>query len=219
MSAPPRRRTAGLLALAALVMAVAQVAGARSGGDPGTVRALHESAAATSLAGFLVVFAASLGYLRTRREELDVLGAAAAEVSAVLAGLSVVLGAIWSRAAGGAWWTWTPVLTTATVAFLLLGGCLVLRAFVEDGQRAARWSAAVGVLGFLNVPVVFLTIRAWRHAAAAPDGPPGPWGWTAATFAALLVLLTIVRYRIGAIGHAGRAAAADRALDGGTVRV
>ena len=53
------------------------------------------------------------------------------------------------------------VLSTA-VLFLVFVGYLALRSFVEDSDRRAQWSAAVGLLGALNVPIVYMSVKWWR---------------------------------------------------------
>jgi heme exporter protein C len=45
---------------------------------------------------------------------------------------------------------------------LIYVGYLALRSFTEDEDRRARWSAAVGILGFLNVPIVYFSVKWWR---------------------------------------------------------
>jgi heme exporter protein C len=45
---------------------------------------------------------------------------------------------------------------------LIYVGYLALRAFTDDPERGARWAAAVGILGFINVPIVYMSVRWWR---------------------------------------------------------
>jgi hypothetical protein len=77
-------------------------------------------------------------------------------------GMTLALGSIWGRPTWGIWWTWDPRLTTTAILLLIYVGYLALRAFTEDEDRRARWSAAVGILGFLNVPIVYMSVRWWR---------------------------------------------------------
>jgi heme exporter protein C len=123
---------------------------------------VHVPAAWNAFIAFFVVAAASLLYLWKGREKQDLLAASAAEVGVVLTGLTLVLGSIWGRPTWGVWWTWDPRLTSTAVLFLIFVGYLSLRAFVDDADRRAQWSAAVGLLGALNVPVVYMSVRWWR---------------------------------------------------------
>ena len=53
-------------------------------------------------------------------------------------------------------------LTSTLVLFLVFVGYLALRAFIDEPQRRGQWSAAVGVLGSINVPIVWMSVRWWR---------------------------------------------------------
>jgi heme exporter protein C len=123
---------------------------------------VHVPAAWNAFIAFFVVFVSSALYLWKGEERHDLLAASAAEVGAVLTGLTLALGSIWGRPTWGVWWTWDARLTSTAVLFLMFVGYLALRAFVDDAEQRARWSAAVGILGALNVPIVYMSVRWWR---------------------------------------------------------
>jgi hypothetical protein len=97
-----------------------------------------------------------------RQENDDLIAASAAEVGATFNGLTLMLGMIWGRPAWGVWWVWDARLTSTLVLFLIFLGYLALRAFVDDPEQKARWSAAVGAIGALNVPIVYMSVKWWR---------------------------------------------------------
>ena len=132
---------------------------------------VHVPAAWSAFACFFVVFLASVHYLWRRRERSDLLAASAAEVGTVFTALTIVLGSIWGRPTWGVWWTWDARLTSTAVLLVIFAGYLALRAFAEDPDRRARWSAAVGVLGALNVPVVYMSVRWWRTLHQVQSSP------------------------------------------------
>jgi len=123
---------------------------------------VHVSAAWNMMIAFFVVAIASLWYLWKGQERHDLLAAAAAEVGAVLTALTLALGSIWARPTWGIWWTWDARLTSMSVLLMVFVGYLSLRAFVEDTERRAQWSAVVGILGALNVPIVYMSVKWWR---------------------------------------------------------
>ena len=115
-----------------------------------------------ALISFLVVFVASIVYLFRRSPAADRVCAAAAEVGVLLAGLALVTGMIWARRSWGVWWTWDPRLTTTLVMWFIYAGYLVLRGLDLPPQRKRMICAVVGVVAFLDVPLVFLSARLWR---------------------------------------------------------
>ncbi|MFN8573839.1 MAG: cytochrome c biogenesis protein CcsA [Gemmatimonadaceae bacterium] len=123
---------------------------------------VHVAAAWNMMIAFFIVAISSLLYLWKGQEKHDLLAAAAAEVGAVLTALTLALGSIWARPTWGIWWTWDARLTSTAVLLLIFVGYLALRSFVEDVERRAQWSAAVGILGALNVPIVYMSVKWWR---------------------------------------------------------
>jgi heme exporter protein C len=123
---------------------------------------LHLPLAWWGLASFFVVFAASIAYLRSRRPWWDHLARAGAEVGLLLATLALVSGSIWARHSWGVWWTWDPRLTTTLVMCFVYAGYLALRGLDLPPQRTSAICAVVGIAGFLDMPLVFVSARLWR---------------------------------------------------------
>ncbi|MDR0239526.1 MAG: cytochrome c biogenesis protein CcsA [Deltaproteobacteria bacterium] len=123
---------------------------------------LHLPLAWWGLASFFVVFAASIAYLRSRRPWWDQLARAGAEVGLLLAILALVSGAVWARHSWGVWWTWDPRLTTTLVMCFVYAGYLALRGLELPEQRKGTICAVVGIVAFLDVPLVFVSARLWR---------------------------------------------------------
>lgn len=156
----------GALALVSFV--AAQVSGFvlsppdRGMGHLQKIMYVHVPAAWTAFIAFIVVFVASVLYLWRRQEKWDLLAASAAEVGTFMTALTLTLGSIWGRPTWGVWWTWDPRLTTTAILLMIFAGYIALRAFTEDAERRATWSAAIGILGFVNVPIVYMSVRWWR---------------------------------------------------------
>ena len=134
----------------------------RDMGDLQKIMYVHVPSAWNAFMAFFVVAVASLLYLWKGQEKHDLLAASAAEVGTLFTGLTLALGSIWGLPTWGVWWTWDPRLTSTAVLFLVFVGYLALRSFVEDSDRRAQWSAAVGLLGALNVPIVYMSVKWWR---------------------------------------------------------
>jgi heme exporter protein C len=107
----------------------------------------------------------------------------------------------------GVWWTWDPRLTTTAILLLIYTGYLMIRRLPDNPIRRARWAAVVGVVGFLDVPIVHLSVRWWRgqHQAPArllglPDLAPLMGAALAVAlfaFTVLFLYLVSLRLRVG----------------------
>jgi heme exporter protein C len=185
---------------------------------------VHVPAAWSAFICFFVVFVASLDYLWRRDERSDLLAASAAEVGTVFTALTVVLGSIWGRPTWGVWWTWDARLTSTAVLLVIFAGYLALRSFTDDPERRARWSAAVGVLGALNVPIVYMSVRWWRTLHQVQSSPstvdPAYVLSLRANAVAFLLLLTFLvrrRYQTAVVERAAERRREDEALSGAII--
>ena len=124
---------------------------------------LHLPLAWWGLVSFFVVFLASIRYLCTRSASWDALAEAAAEVGLVLALLALVTGSIWGRPSWGVWWTWDARLTTTWVMCFVYAGYLVVRGLDIEPGRKARMASVLGIVAFLDVPLVFFSARLWSY--------------------------------------------------------
>ena len=134
----------------------------RDMGDLQKILYVHVPASWIMSITFALVFVYSLLYLWKGKDSYDMLAASSAEVGATFVGLTLVQGMIWGKPTWGVWWTWDARLTSTLVLFLVFVGYLALRAFIDEPQRRGQWSAAVGVLGAINVPIVWMSVRWWR---------------------------------------------------------
>jgi heme exporter protein C len=123
---------------------------------------VHVPAAWLAYLSFFVVFVSSVAYLGTSRTRWDRVAAASAEVGVLFTALAIVLGALWGKPVWGTWWTWDPRLTTTAMLLLIYIGYLAVRRITDNPTRRARWSAVIGVVGFVDVPIVHLSVVWWR---------------------------------------------------------
>jgi heme exporter protein C len=170
---------------------------------------VHVPAAWLAYLSFTMVFVASVAYLITSRTRWDRLAAAAAEVGVLFTALTIVLGALWGRPVWGTWWTWDPRLTTTAVLLLIYLAYLALRQMADSPGRRARWSAVVGVVGFVDVPIVHMSVVWWRSLHQPPTvlrpGAPTIAGSMLTALVVAVVAFTLVwAYLIAARLRVGR---------------
>jgi len=121
-----------------------------------------------ALVSFFVVFVASILFLFGRNPAWDRVAGAAAELGVLFASLALLSGSVWARAEWGHWWLWDPKLTTALIMWYVYAGYLVLRSTPMGRDRRALVCAVLGIVAFLDVPLVFFAAKLWG--SAHPDG-------------------------------------------------
>jgi heme exporter protein C len=168
----------------------------------------HVSSAWVSFLAFFVVFVFSFRYLVDRDKRWDNRAAAAAEVGVMFCTLVLVTGPIWAKPVWGIWWTWDARLTLTLVLWLIYVSYLLLRHYVAGSEKRATLSAILGIIGFIDVPLVYFAIRWWRtqHPQPVIGGGEGsgldPRMWNALwVSAAAFVLLFAYLYRLRANQH------------------
>ena len=123
---------------------------------------VHVPISILSFLGFFVCAVAGIGYLVRRTDRWDRLAHAAAEVGVVFVTLALVTGVIWARPVWGVWWTWEPRLTTTLILWLIYVAYLMIRHYAPTPQQGRSWSAVVGIIGFVDVPIVYYSVQWWR---------------------------------------------------------
>ena len=169
----------------------------------GLIQRIFYFHAATAWAGemtFFVCFLANLLYVWKRQPKYDWLGVSSAEVGLACITVVLITGPIWAHPVWGIWWTWDARLTSTFVLWLLYVSYLLLRTLIEEPERRALLSALFGIFAFLDVPLVFFSIRWWRtqHPQPVIMGGSGsgldPTMWKVLLFSwfAMLALMTLL---------------------------
>lgn len=122
---------------------------------------LHITMSWWGMFSFFLVFAGSIAYLFKRSLFWDAFCEASAEVGLALMGLGLVSGSIWARSAWNVWWTWDPRLTTALIMWFIYASYLIVRRLDFSPERRGVVSAVIGIIAFLDVPLVFFSARLW----------------------------------------------------------
>lgn len=123
---------------------------------------LHVPLILISYLAFFVVFVMSILYLWRRHRQYDAIAHSSAEVAVLFTALSIAVGSIWGRPTWGTWWTWDARLTTTAILLLVFVGYLMLRALVDDQVRGGTFCAVLGILGFLDIPIIHMSVVWWR---------------------------------------------------------
>ncbi|MBI2871827.1 MAG: cytochrome c biogenesis protein CcsA [Chloroflexi bacterium] len=132
----------------------------------------HVPSAWVGFLAFFVVFVGSIAYLVKPAPRWDALAHSAAEIGTLFMTIVLITGPIWARPVWGVWWTWSPQLTTSLILWLIYVAYLMLRAYAPTQQQAARYSAVLGIIGFVDVPIIYFAAILWRD--IHPEKVVGP---------------------------------------------
>jgi heme exporter protein C len=167
---------------------------------------LHVSSAIAAYVCFGLVLGGGAVYLWRESLAADRLARAAAPVGLLFTTVTFVMGMIWAKPI----WNWDPSktwdarLTSTAVLWAVYAGYLLVRRFAPPGRTAARLAAVVGIVGFVDVPVVHFSVQWWRtlHPGPVIDARGGPAlppamlaAWMVTLAAVLLLTGTLVATR------------------------
>jgi heme exporter protein C len=132
----------------------------------------HVPLAIVSFEAFFLVLIGSVLYLWRRNSRWDSLAHAGAEIGVIFATLALVTGSIWAKGIWDRWWSWDPKLTTTLILWLIYVGYLVLRGYAPSQRQGARFAAVVGIIGFVDVPIIYFASQWWG--GLHPETVAGP---------------------------------------------
>lgn len=134
----------------------------RTMGDVQRIFYFHISSWWVAFIAFTVTFVASVAYLWTKSPRADNVALASTEIGVLFTTVGLVTGPIWAKPVWGVYWTWDARLTTALILWLMYVGYLMLRRYVPEEGKRASLGAVVAIVAYVDVPIVFLTIRLFR---------------------------------------------------------
>ena len=103
--------------------------------------------------------AIALGY-NTRLSAM--MAQALAPTGAAMAFLALWTGAFWGRPTWGTYWAWDARMTSTLILLFLYLGVIALRAATDDPRRADRASALLALVGVVNVPIIYFSVKWWN---------------------------------------------------------
>jgi heme exporter protein C len=161
----PDRLLGVLTALALLLTVLAAFLYApmeRTQGNVQRIFYIHLPIIWVAYAAFFVVFVASGLYLWKQRPAYDQVAHASAEIGFLFTSLVLVTGSLWARPIWGTWWSWDARLTTTLLLWFIYGAYLTLRGLMPAERQSARYAAVLGIVGFIDIPIVHQSVVWWR---------------------------------------------------------
>ena len=121
----------------------------------------HVPAAFAAFIGFFLVFVGSIQFLRTQQARWDRLARCAAELGVLFSLVVLFTGPLWARPIWGVYWRWEPRLTSMLILFTIYVAYLMVRSYGAEAPQTQRFAAVLGILGFVNVPLVYYSVHLW----------------------------------------------------------
>lgn len=137
-------------------------------GDAQRIFYAHFGAALVMYVAYFVTFVGGIVYLWKRSEAWDMLARSSAEVGLLFTTIVLLSGSIWGKTIWGTWWAWDARLTSTLILWFIYAGYLMLRAYGGETPQIARSAAVVGIIGFIDVPIINQSVRWWRTLHPAP---------------------------------------------------
>ena len=153
---------AALLAAAGLYIGLFVAPTDAQQGEAYRIIFIHVPAAWMSMFIYVVMaFWAALGLaLNTRLSGM--MAAALAPTGALFTFIALWTGSLWGKPTWGTYWVWDARLTSELVLLFLYFGFMALRAAIEDPRRADRAAALLAIVGVVNVPIIYFSVKWWN---------------------------------------------------------
>jgi len=152
---------------------------------------IHVPAAWMSMVLYLAMaFWAAIGWA-FRARMASMLARALAPTGAMFTFVALWTGALWGKPAWGAWWVWDARLTSELILLFLYLGYIALVEAIDDPRRADQAGALLSVVGAVNIPVIYFSVRWWNtlHQGATISMTAAPK--MAATMLTAMLILTL----------------------------
>jgi heme exporter protein C len=134
---------------------------------------IHMGTVWVATVAFILVFVSSVMYLWKESRKWDMLAYCSAEIGIVFLTITIVTGAIWAKPIWGTWWTWDPQLTTTFILWILYIVYLMLRSSAGNDTKKAKFAAVFGIIAFIDLPLVYVSVRVMRGISPVVFGPGG----------------------------------------------
>jgi|TARA_B110000914_G_scaffold9163_1_gene7527 heme exporter protein C len=166
---------------------------------------LHVPIAWSGFLSYFFVMLSGVAYLISRNLKYDRIGHAAAEIGTIFTGLVLLTGPIWATPIWGKPWIWEPRLVTTLVLFVIYVGYFILRNVGIYRQRVALISAMIGIIAFLDIPIIFMSVNFWAAEIQShpqvemnkqPSGILTPFLFSLFAFTSLMLTMLFLKIKV-----------------------
>jgi len=173
---------------------------------------IHVPAAWMSMLLYLAMAAwAAIGWAFKARMA-SMFARAIAPTGAMFTAMALWTGALWGKPTWGTWWVWDARLTSELILLFLYLGYIALVEAIDDPRRADQAGALLAVVGAVNVPVIYFSVRWWNtlHQGASISMTAAPKMASTMLTAMLLMTLAFWAYAFAVVFTRARAIVIER---------
>ncbi len=131
-------------------------------GDAYRIIFVHVPAAWFSMFLYLIMTAYAILGLTLNAKLSYMMATSIAPTGAMFTFVALVTGAFWGKPTWGAWWVWDARLTSELILLFLYIGYMSLHSAIDDTRRADRASAVLAIVGAINVPIIYFSVKWWN---------------------------------------------------------
>ena len=113
---------------------------------------------------------------------------ALAPTGAIMALIALWTGALWGRPTWGTYWVWDARITSTLILFFLYVGYMALAAAFDDKKKGDRASALIALVGAINVPIIYFSVKWWTTLHQGSSVRPGSSSMAAIMLWAMLIM-------------------------------
>ena len=131
-------------------------------GDSMRIMYVHVPSAWWALMSYSVLAVSCTIWFITRNPVFNLIAKSIAPIGAVFTLIALVTGSIWGKPTWGVWWVWDARLTSMLLLFFLYLAYIFLWQAISNKDLASKISAALAMIGFINVPIIKFSVDWWN---------------------------------------------------------
>ncbi len=131
-------------------------------GDSMRIMYVHVPSAWWALMSYSVLAVSCTIWFITRNPFFNLIAKSIAPIGAVFTLIALVTGSIWGKPTWGVWWVWDARLTSMLLLFFLYLAYIFLWQAISNKDLASKISAALAMIGFINVPIIKFSVDWWN---------------------------------------------------------
>ena len=131
-------------------------------GDSMRIMYIHVPSAWFALMAYTILAGSSVLWFITRNPIFSIIARSIAQIGMIFTLISLVTGSIWGKPTWGVWWVWDARLTSMLLLFFLYLAYIFLWQSITNKDLASRISAALAIVGFVNIPIIKFSVDWWN---------------------------------------------------------